>query len=161
MSDPGEPPGPLDLSPGDGGERGPLISVTEGQTVGGPPPRPIHAPRTKVGPASVTGRSKSRPRRASAESCSSDEGESNGGKAGGAGEKPGPSGAEHPQVDLAGEAASLEEYIEGGPFLQRRRLDFTAARPKDRIPGNPVEIADVLEIGKYSTCALGKPSGMS
>jgi len=44
MSDPGEPPGPLDLSPGDGGERGPPISVAEGRTVGGPPPSPKTCP---------------------------------------------------------------------------------------------------------------------
>jgi len=59
-------------------------------------------------------------------------------------------------VDLAGEAASLEDYIEGGPSLQRRRLDFTEGLPNDRIPGNPVEIADVVEIGKYFDICIGK-----
>jgi len=156
MADPGEPIGPLDLSPGDGGERRPPISVGEGQTVGGPPPPPPkRAPRTKAGPASVTGRSKSRPRRASAESSSSDEGESNGSKVGGAGVKPGPSWTEPPQVESTGEVAP-EDYNEGGPSLHRRRLDFTEGRPKDRIPGNPVEIADVVEIGKYFDICIGK-----
>jgi len=123
--------------------------------LGGLPP-PKRAPRTKAGPASVTGRSKSRPRRAVAESSSSDGEESIGGETGGAGDKPGPRGDEPTQVDSAGEAASLKDYIEEGPSLQRRRLDFTEGQPKDRIPGNPVEIADVLEIGNYFSICIGK-----